>query len=293
MATRHFRRKVKETDEASSSSDDELNNDFGKQSGAPSTVLKSANVEHSTRNYLEDTEDLHGDNPDRDNKGEAGRAEEVNDDNFSDEDSTSSSSEEEELVLQKPVYLKRATSTSPEAGSNKRQKAVDTSVDESRHTDLLKRIELANEGAQKREELLSEMLGDYTTDKDLLRRTMLLDDDDTKDPDFERKEWERRNAERLKRQRGILVSKQLKLEEQQARRLKYSDSKDLVDLNLSEEKGAKDTKKRGLSTINDRERGRVHPEKVFQPQKVQSVQFGDLSTAHGSNDDQGNEYSVL
>ena len=290
MATRHFRRKVKETDETSSSSDDELNNDFGKQSGAPSTVLKSANVEHSTRNYLEDTEDLHGDNPGRDNKGEA---EEVNDDNFSDEDSTSSSSEEEELVLQKPVYLKRTTSTSPEAGSNKRQKAVDTSVDESRHIDLLKRIELANEGAQKREELLSEMLGDYTTDKDLLRRTMLLDDDDTKDPDFERKEWERRNAERLKRQRDILVSKQLELEEQQARRLKYSDSKDLVEVDLGEEKGAKDTKKIGLSTIKDRERGRVHPEKVFQPQKVQSVQFGDLSTAHGSNDDQGNEYSVL
>ena len=293
MATRHFRRKVKETDEVPSSSDDELNDDSRRQSGAPPTVLTSADVEYPTQNYLENTEDPSGDNVGHDNtEEEAEDVKEVSDDNSNDEDSTRSSSEEEELVLQKPVYLKRTTSTRTEPDSNKRQKAVDSSVEDLRHTDLLKRIDLANEGAQRREELMSEMLGDYTTDKDLLRRTMLLDDDDNKDPDFERKEWERRNAERLKRQRDILVARQLELEEQQARKLKYSNSKDL-EVGVSEEKEEKDTKKKMLSAINAREHGRIHPEKAFQPQKVQDVQFGDLSTTHGSNDDQRNEYSVL
>ena len=293
MATRHFRRKVKETDETPSSSDDELNDDSKKQSGDPSTVSTSANLEHPTQNYLENTEGPSGDNLGHDNtEEEVEEVEKVSDDDSNDEDSTSSSSEEEELVLQKPVYLKRTTSTRAESDSNKRQKAVDSSVEDLRHTDLLKRIDLANEGAQKREELMSEMLGDYTTDKDLLRRTMLLDDDDTKDPDFERKEWERRNAERLKRQRDILVARQLELEEQQARQLKYSNSKDL-EVGVNEEEEEKDTKKKMLSAINAREHGRIHHEKAFQPQRVQDVQFGDLSTAHEPNDDQRNEYSVL
>ncbi|KAL3233411.1 Uncharacterized protein RNJ44_03451 [Nakaseomyces bracarensis] len=121
-----------------------------------------------------------------------------------------SSSSEEETVFHKPVLL-----------SGNKEKEITTKLDEHVRQSILKRsIETANKLAVEKEELQRQTELNYSaTDKDLLRRTMELDDDDSVDPVAEHKLWQTRQEARRLRQRELMVRKQQELESDEINRI--------------------------------------------------------------------------
>ncbi|KAG0670080.1 hypothetical protein C6P45_002875 [Maudiozyma exigua] len=145
-----------------------------------------------------------------------------------------SSSSDDVVTLHKPVFLKRyrEKQVNFESDENvmvqpKKKKTEESNNDDSQ---LMKRIDLENKVATKREEMKSQITNDYTTDKDLLRRTMELNDDDTIDEEYEKKQWQVRNELRQKRHRDELVAKQLAFESMEEIKLRSKDQRN-IDLN--------------------------------------------------------------
>lgn len=131
----------------------------------------------------------------------------------SDSGDYSSSSEEEETVLHKPVLLAKKTKDS---GSN------DIPNKEELERQSMKRsIEAANKLAAETEELRRQTELNYTaTDKDLLRRTMALDDDDSIDAPLECRQWQKRQEARKLRQRELMVKRQQEQEQDEVSRIR-------------------------------------------------------------------------
>lgn len=126
---------------------------------------------------------------------------------------SSSSEEEEETVFHKPVLLTNTKTAACEQS---------TKNDEVRNQSVKRSIEAANKLAVEKEELQRQTELNYSaTDKDLLRRTMELDDDDSVDPENEYKLWLNRQESRKSRQRELLVKKQLELERDEVNRIKH------------------------------------------------------------------------
>lgn len=145
-----------------------------------------------------------------------------------------SSSSDDEVILHKPVFLKRnrekQVNFEPDENAivqPKKKKAEESNNGDSQ---LMKRIDLENKLANKREEMKSHINEDYTTDKDLLRRTMELNDDDTINEEYEKKQWQLRNELRQKRHRDELVAKQLAFESKEEIKLHSKDQRN-IDLN--------------------------------------------------------------
>lgn len=203
-------------------------------------------------------------------------------DSESEEEDSSSSSEEEEIIYHKPVFLKKKPndssestklkSNSTEESKKRSEQRIQHSLNVSRNIDMNK-INIDE---------------NYTsTDKDLLKRTIELNDDDTIDPEFERTKWEERQQARLKRERQVLVAKQLDAEERQERALKRA-----VPLTLQDNVSNKDDS-------TSKEHKKFKPTVNYKPQRVTSTHFNTelpSSTLDGSKDDHdpnNNEYSIL
>lgn len=151
----------------------------------------------------------------------------------------------------------------------------------------------------------------YTsTDKDLLKRTLLLNDDDTIDHDLEEEKWKDRQQLRLDRERKKLVQKQLEFEERQERLLKRS----IASIeNENDNDNDHQINKRSLNRTKNTE-SKSHFEKrkrinSFKPQRVTDTTFNkdlpssslnkDLGKHNDSNNGSSssssnvNEYSIL
>lgn len=158
---------------------------------------------------------------------------EVSNDYESSSESESSSSDDE-VVLHKPVFLKRnrekqVNFRSDEETHNetKKKKTEEPKDNDSR---LMERIQFENKLADKRAEMKSQITNDYTTDKDLLRRTMELNDDDTIDVEYEKQQLQKRIESRQKRYRDELVARQLEFENKEEIKLRSKDESN-IDLN--------------------------------------------------------------
>ncbi|CAL9732616.1 pre-mRNA-splicing factor Spp381p [Monosporozyma unispora] len=193
-----------------------------------------------------------------------------------------SSSEEEEITYHKPVFLKRKPLNSSQ---QEQQKPVLIEQDDKKRSE--QRIQHSLNVSRNIDINKINIDENYTsTDKDLLKRTIELNDDDTIDPELERSEWEARQQARLKRERQLLVDKQLDAEERQERHLKRS-----VPL-----KEPQDSSNHANPTTQDHKK--FKPTVNYKPQRVTSSNFNaqlPSSNVNGSIDDdsKNNEYSML
>ncbi|CAB4253618.1 similar to Saccharomyces cerevisiae YBR152W SPP381 mRNA splicing factor, component of U4/U6.U5 tri-snRNP [Maudiozyma barnettii] len=214
-------------------------------------------------------------------------SEDVSSNDYNSSDDLDSSSDEE-IVLHKPIFLKRKGKDIKLDDSRKDSKLVKVQKLDNSQDQLMNRIHFENDQANKRDELNSQITNDYTTDKDILRRTMLLNDDDTIDPEYERQEWLKREKMRENRHRDKLVKKQLEFENKEANKLKSNEkgNKDLesqsTDLNITKSDLLSKTVKKSDLDLS----------KKYKPQVARDQNFG---TSNGLNEDSKteNEYSIL
>ncbi|SMN19548.1 similar to Saccharomyces cerevisiae YBR152W SPP381 mRNA splicing factor, component of U4/U6.U5 tri-snRNP [Maudiozyma saulgeensis] len=210
-----------------------------------------------------------------------------NDYNSSSEEESSS---EDEIVLHKPIFLKRKGKDLDLNDSEREAKLLKPgNPNDSEPDQLLKRIDFENNQANKREEMASQITNDYTTDKDLLRRTILLDDDDTIDPEYEKQEWLKRKKNREKYQRDKLVAKQLEFETKEANKLK---SKEISNKDLTSQNTNFNSEKTATHKTTDKNSKLDNSKKNYKPQVARDHNFG---TSIGSKEDSKieNEYSIL
>lgn len=200
------------------------------------------------------------------------------------EDSDSSEEEEEEeITYHKPVFLKKSAvqqrttsvSTPKKTDEERSEQRIQHSLNVSRNISITK----------------TSIEESYTsTDKDLLKRTLLLDDNDTIDPDLEYSKWETRQEARLKRERQILLQRQLESEEKQERALKRS---------LPIEEHNNNDLSTGTVTT-PLKKGHKPPSKLkttnYKPQRLNTTTFTSnlpsATTIERDNND-NNEYSAL
>ena len=147
------------------------------------------------------------------------------------DDSSANESESEsddDIQLFRPVFLKR--SKGDDATTEKQSKKLKTDFNDDntemmRHAALLDRTEKENQLIQERLNSQNQLSSNYSTDQEILRRAIELNDDDSIDPENERKLWLERQDLRSQKRREILVAKQRELEEYEAKKL--SNSKNL------------------------------------------------------------------
>ncbi|CCF59172.1 hypothetical protein KAFR_0G01380 [Kazachstania africana CBS 2517] len=189
-------------------------------------------------------------------------------------DSSESSDSDSEIILHRPVFLKKK-----EASSNVVKKPKTTSGDK-----LMERVDYENEAIAKKELLQSMVDSNYTTDKELLRKIMLLDDSDLVDPQLESKLWESRQEERLKTHREKLVAKQLELEEYEAKKLLNKDK--------SIDKKSNENKAFELKTSSKpKTEYRDTSDKRYRPGRVKDIEFSSKTIGNLQNEE--NEYSIF
>lgn len=196
-------------------------------------------------------------------------------DNSSSQDYSSSddSSSDDEVVLHKPVFLKRNRKVSQET-SEKKAKTDGPSA----HEQLLKRVEFEASAAAAKEEAAAVVDRDYTTDKELLRRTMALDDRDTVAPESERAQWEVREKRRQQRHRERLVELQRAAEDQEARKLR--DPQGTRDITASNEASEP------CATVQDKPAPPRHRPVDTRPQRARDHHLsGPLGLSNDTNND--------
>lgn len=193
-----------------------------------------------------------------------------------DVDDTSSSDDEENVVIfQRPQFL----------GKKKRQKSDDsTQNSEAKRRDTLnERIKQENRASEARETLESQLKSSFGTNDELLRRIMVLDDNDTVDPEHERQEWLNRCATRSKLRRDALLAKQLEMEEYEANKLKMGKSSDDVD---KSETAPGDRKPGANKTTYSK-----NFNQKWRPSKAQNPEFSQSTIVSGQQEE--TEYSCI
>lgn len=219
----------------------------------------------------------------KESSGNEQRTTDEEEDSYSESDSNSSSSSEEEITLHRPVFLKRlkkeSSGTVKTYASSKKPK-IET--EDNNHSQLMERVNNANEVAKRREDVLTHIYEDYTTDKELLKTTMQLNDDDTIDPDSEKQEWLKRQEKRAKIHREALVAKQLEFEESQENKMKSSI--------ITEDSESNKTGRNSTSSYQVTQK-KYDPKPNYKPQRAKEHQFSSkiYSTEHKTE----NEYSHL
>lgn len=207
MGGRYFRKRPQETHEetstSDSSSDEEIN--VGGQIAREKTLLRS---DDEIVSEIQPTEES----------------------DTSESTTSSSEEEEEEVRFQRPVFLTRKNNDKRANPHDEISKDSQEPEFKKRNT-LLKKVEDENRIIQAREEALQLISANYSTDEDLLRRAMLLNDNDTINSENEKQAWSARQELRKKLRRDKLIAKQLEVEEYEANKLKSQHPAHLSDLN--------------------------------------------------------------
>lgn len=121
----------------------------------------------------------------------------------SDESIESSESDEDEIVpLQRPVFLKRPA----------RQQDVNDDRDIKRKQTSMQMIERENQSLKAREDTQQFLGTNYSSEQEILRSALSLDDNDSRDSELEKQLWFQRKEARSKARRDRLVAQQLEWE---------------------------------------------------------------------------------
>lgn len=176
---------------------------------------------------------------------------------------SSSSSEQELVPLERPVFLKRHVHPCKEDTRETKKRQV-----------LLQRVEYENQAIKARQDAQKLLGMNYSSDQDVLRSALMLDDNDLTNSELERQLWLQRQEARRKARRDRLVAKQLELEAYEANRLKSDamklDKQESCNVNQKVPKPSFDRKPR------------------YKPEKARDTKFG---TSKSQKED--TEYSIL
>lgn len=255
MGGRYFRKRPQETHEetstSESSSDEEIN--VGKQIAREQTISRG---DDEIVSDIQPTEESDTD------------------------ESTTSSSEEEnvEIRFQRPVFLKSKNNGKRLSPHDEISKDLEEPESKKRNA-LLKKVEHDNRIMKAREEALEHISANYSTDKDLLRRAMLLDDNDTINSGDEKQAWSTRQESRKKLRRDKLIAKQLEVEEYEANKLKSQHPTNLADPN------DKDASARHTRKLIAKDHTRL-----YKPERAKDTRFGELGVSASYDED--TEYTI-
>ncbi|GAV52262.1 hypothetical protein ZYGR_0AG02530 [Zygosaccharomyces rouxii] len=187
----------------------------------------------------------------------------------SNESMSSSESEEEGLVpLQRPVFLKRPA----------RQQADDDDRDVKRKQIPMRVVERENQSLKAREDAQQLIGTNYSSEQNILRRALTLDDDDSRDPDLEKQLWFQRQEARSQARRDRLVAQQLEWEAYEHNRQQGGKQSAPAPASTSASTSASSSLKR---TTNNKNRH-------FRPERVKDTTFGT-----NKNSAPDTEYSIL
>lgn len=200
-----------------------------------------------------------------------------------DSDSESDSDEEEELKFHRPVLVKKNTDQEKESQLQ--------TIEEKKYANVLKRVEHENSVFKWRKETSLQIETNYSTDKDVLRRVMNLDDNDIVNPEYEKQEWLNRQNVRKQRYRDILIAKQLEMEEYQANKLLGENN----DLEKESEVLNSIENKQQLPNNPRRPKSKyINKKNRYKPNRSETVNFGSLDVANNnSKEEQETEYSII
>lgn len=188
------------------------------------------------------------------------------DEESSDDSDTSSSDDNGTLVsIQRPQFLSKS----------KRQKVVDSVGDREvkRRYNLSERIKQDNQASEAREKSEEQLKANFGTDDELIRRIMLLDDNDSVNPEKERQEWLDRCATRKKLRREALIAKQIELEQYEAKKLSRGRPISSEDRSGIEKDEIKPKSAKNASVFSNGPNHRWKPSKAQNPKLSQSKQM--------------------
>lgn len=195
----------------------------------------------------------------------------------SDQDSESSSSSDGEgfVQLERPLFLRNG-------------KRKHTTEDESQEKELKKRgtvmekVQHENQAIKAREQLEIQMKSNYSADNDITARAMLLDDDDSIDPEHERQQWIRRQESRRQRRRDAMVARQMEVEEYEANKLKFGG----IDEPVNDDKSATH------NALPDKGHFENNSSRKWRPSRAQVTQFAEINGSSGNSKEE-TEYSCI
>lgn len=176
---------------------------------------------------------------------------------------SSSSSEQELVPLERPLFLKRRAQSREEDNREAKKRQVQ-----------LQRLQYENQTLKARQDAQNLIGANYSSEQEVLRRALMLDDNDSKDSELERQLWAQREEARRRARRDRLVAHQLELEAYEANKLKT-----------------------GERQFDRQERYKIKPQELkprsrhngnFKPEKARGIKFG---TSNVQAED--TEYSVL
>ncbi|CAI1921538.1 hypothetical protein SEUBUCD646_0D03600 [Saccharomyces eubayanus] len=211
MSFRHFKRRAVTSSEKESSSADEhdFDEDIHVLKKSVSVKEKSSTAESIEETPKNDTNQ--DDEESNDGETEAGSESEESSD-------CSSTSENGDIIpLQRPLFLKKVNKNKQRAPTiDKDQNESDTHAEQKKKFTVMKRIDKANQAAQKHEIMRLHFDTNYSTNEELIKQCMLLNDNDYVDPEKERLAWLKRQEERSQRYRNAQLAKQQLLEQYEA-----------------------------------------------------------------------------
>lgn len=246
MSFRHFKRRLDTSSADESSSADEEHPDQN-----VSLTEKSASLSHSdlggeilngtgknrTPNDGQESNESDG-SPESDESPESEES----------SDNSDSSDSDDMRPLPRPLFMKKK--------ANNLQKATkidqpwnaqdDARVLQTKKENMIKNIDKANQVAKNYETMKLRLNTNYSTNEELIKQCLLLDDNDEVDSEKERQKWFERQNERKQKHRRIQLAKQRESEEYEAKRFeamqKGKDGNTKYDVILDKEKEKLDHK---------------------------------------------------
>ncbi|CCE65643.1 hypothetical protein TPHA_0M00680 [Tetrapisispora phaffii CBS 4417] len=293
MAIRHIKRRYSESSAESSSdnSSDESNKKPDQSSNID--VKKNEEQELSGLNTKAIREDINyeqnningdsNDNINNPNISDNSNGSENYSSSSSSSESDTSSESDSELRLFRPTFIKKRSITTDD--SKLRNKEVKS---DSTYAKLIKRVEHNVLVSKKNEDSVKLMNSNYSTDKDLLRKIVELDDDDSKNADLEREMWMKRQETRKQKSRELLVQKQKELEENELQKMLNAD-KNIEDTTLETEVPNSE-----LDRKAPKRSGRTK-ENMYMAKRASNIHFGEMEKLQEKSmntNEQDSEYSL-
>ncbi|CCH61661.1 hypothetical protein TBLA_0F01180 [Henningerozyma blattae CBS 6284] len=131
-------------------------------------------------------------------------------DEESDSSESSSSSSDEEIIFHRPILLNKNPTNEKIRNETKPISAISN----------LNKIRKTLDLEQSERNELNILGNNYSTDQDLIKKILLLNDNDTIDAENEKKLWENRQLKRKQDYKDTLIEKQLLLEQYEANKYK-------------------------------------------------------------------------
>ncbi|EJS44761.1 spp381p [Saccharomyces arboricola H-6] len=285
MSFRHFKRKLHASPSEESSSADEENLD-----GIINVSKKSDNgsaaeiLEEPSKKYMV-----------KENKESDESETEARSESEDDSDSSSTSENEGMINLHRPVFLNKNKRNSQQHAvtASQAQNGVqsETHAEQRKKDAVMKSIDRANLVAKNNEIMKLRFDTNYSTNEELLKQCMLLDDDDDIDLEKEKHEWSKRQDERRQKYRSTQLAKQRELEEYEANRFaaaqKDKARRNKYEVILDEGKEQLIGKKQKSAQNTNKS----HNSNRYKVTKAKNIEFGNLNRK--SRNDEENEYSAI